>query len=325
MDTVAASRIRARVVVAGLLVAAMASVLLAVPPLRRVLAQIGQMRPAYVTAALGLELASCASFVVVFRLFFPGLPRASARRLAWVEEGSGALLPGGGVGALAVGGWLLHRAGMSTSTIVRRSSGLFLLTSATSAAVLVGAGVLLLTHAASGPHDLLRAGIPAVGAAGAVVAVLVLSSRATRSTRPGVQDLGAGVGEALRAVTRPHWRLLGALGYLGFDIGVLWATFAAVGRPLPVAALTVAYIVGYIANLLPVPGGIGVLEGGLAGALIAYGAPATQAAAGVIVYHAIAFWIPSLGGLLAYARLRHDPAAAAAGGAGNVPYGAKAY
>lgn len=52
------------------------------------------------------------------------------------------------------------------------------------------------------------------------------------------------------------------------------------------------------------PGGFGVLEGGLAGALIAYGAPATQAAAAVIVYHAIAFWIPSLGGLAGYALLR---------------------
>ena len=47
-----------------------------------------------------------------------------------------------------------------------------------------------------------------------------------------------------------------------------------------------------------------MLEGGLAGTLIAYGAPATQATAAVVVYHAIAFWIPSLGGLAGYARLR---------------------
>jgi uncharacterized membrane protein YbhN (UPF0104 family) len=46
------------------------------------------------------------------------------------------------------------------------------------------------------------------------------------------------------------------------------------------------------------------LEAGLAGTLVAYGAPATDAAAAVVVYHAIAFWIPSLGGLLGYALLR---------------------
>ena len=62
-------------------------------------------------------------------------------------------------------------------------------------------------------------------------------------------------------------------------------------------------LIGYLANLIPVPGGFGVLEGGLAGALIVYGAPATQAAAAVIVYHAIAFWVPSLGGLVGYALL----------------------
>ena len=38
--------------------------------------------------------------------------------------------------------------------------------------------------------------------------------------------------------------------------------------------------------------------------LILYGAPATQAAAAVVVYHAIAFWIPSLGGVIGYALLR---------------------
>jgi hypothetical protein len=36
--------------------------------------------------------------------------------------GSGALLPGGGVGSLAVGGWLLHLAGMPTREIVRSSA-----------------------------------------------------------------------------------------------------------------------------------------------------------------------------------------------------------
>ena len=55
------------------------------------------------------------------------------------------------------------------------------------------------------------------------------------------------------------------------------------------------YIIGYLANLIPVPGAVGVLEGGIAGTLVLYGAPLTQATAGVLIYHAIAFWIPSLG------------------------------
>jgi hypothetical protein len=47
-----------------------------------------------------------------------------------------------------------------------------------------------------------------------------------------------------------------------------------------------------------------VLEGGLAGTLVLYGAPVTEATAGVLIYHAIAFWIPSIGGLVGYRRLR---------------------
>jgi hypothetical protein len=97
----------------------------------------------------------------------------------------------------------------------------------------------------------------------------------------------------------PSWRLLGAVGYLGFDIAALGALFGATGDAIPVDALVLGYVIGYIANVLPIPGGFGVLEGGLAGMLIAYGAPPARAAAAVVVYHAIAFWIPSFGGLIA--------------------------
>jgi uncharacterized membrane protein YbhN (UPF0104 family) len=223
--------------------------------------------------------------------------------------GSGALVPGGGVGALAVGGWLLHRAGMSTKRIVERSSGLFFLTSATNVVFLFGAGVAL-ALGVDGPHDFLREGLPATAAVAVTAAVLALprlTRRAALQPRGRaalLQELVAGIGVAERALLQPSWRLLGALGYLGFDIGVLWATFKAVGYTPAVAPLILAYIVGYLADLIPVPGGIGVLEGGLAGALVVYGAPATQAAAAVLVYHAVAFWIPSLGGLLAYSMLR---------------------
>jgi Lysylphosphatidylglycerol synthase TM region len=80
--------------------------------------------------------------------------------------------------------------------------------------------------------------------------------------------------------------------------------FAATGHPMPVDALVVGYLIGCLATMLPVPDGFGVLEAGLAGMLIAYGAPATEAAAAVVVYHTIAFWIPSLGGVIGYAFLR---------------------
>ncbi len=99
--------------------------LLAVPDLRPVLHEVGAMNPALVIAAVVLELASCLSFVVIFRAFFPEIPKRVAREPAWSQMGSGALLPGGGVGSRAAGGWWLHLVGMPTREIVQRSSALF--------------------------------------------------------------------------------------------------------------------------------------------------------------------------------------------------------
>src|SRR5207248_2975072 len=94
------------------------------------------------------------------------------------------------------------------------------------------------------------------------------------------------------------WRLLGSLAYLLFDIAVLWSCLRAVGPAPPVLAVVVGYQVGYLANLVPIPGGVGVLESGLLGALLLYGLPAAPTAAAVVLYHAIALWVPSVGGTI---------------------------
>jgi uncharacterized membrane protein YbhN (UPF0104 family) len=302
-------RLLRRLLTVAVLAICVITVLLAVPDLRPVAGEIADMNPGLVAAALGLELASCLSFVVIFRLFFKPIPRTVAREMAWSQLGSGALLPGGGVGSLAVGGWLLHLAGMSAQQIVRRSSGLFFLTSAINVITLAAAGLLLLLGITDGPHDILRAGLPVLAALGAIVLALGLPSltRRVSGKHPNaawLNDIGVGIPDARHALTHPSWRLLGALGYLLFDIAVLWTTFAAVGPLPPLAPLIVAYLAGYLANAIPIPGGIGVLDSGLVGALTLYGLPVTHAAAAVLVYHAIAFWIPTLGGTLAYARLR---------------------
>ncbi|MBV9195972.1 MAG: UPF0104 family protein [Solirubrobacterales bacterium] len=285
------------------------TVLLAVPDLRPVVHEVRTMNPLLVAAAVGLELASCLAFVVIFRLFFAGLPQPAAQEMAWIQMGSGALLPGGGAGSLALGGWLLHLAGMPAREIVRRSSGLFFLTSAINVLTLGLAGVVLLSGAGDGPHDLLRAGLPVLAA----LSVTLLVFAAPPLTRriavdhhrlAWLDDIGVGIPSARRALARPDWRLLGGAGYLLFDIAVLWTTFAATGLRPPLAPLVLAYLVGYLANAAPIPGGIGVLDAGLVGALALYGLPITHATAAVLVYHAIAFWLPTLGGTIAYGRLR---------------------
>src|SRR5689334_8570892 len=210
----AGGRITLRVAAAVLLSVAIGSLLLAVPGLRGVGSQITHMRLGWIAAAGALELGSCAAFVVIFRLFFDELPAGPARELAWTEEGSGALLPGGGLGALAIGGVLLRKAGMSTRSIIDRSSALFFLTSAVNVAALVGGGALfaIAVPGTSGSSVFLRAGVPILGGVAATLAVLavpLLVARSPQRAWPGwLVDLAAGIDRARASVRRPSWRLL---------------------------------------------------------------------------------------------------------------------
>jgi uncharacterized membrane protein YbhN (UPF0104 family) len=303
--------IRRRLLVAVILATATVTLVLAVPPLRGAARQIDAMDPDWVLVAVVLEIASCVGYVVVFRWFFDQVSPGPARELAWTEEASGALLPTGGVGALAIGGWLLRQAGMSTRQIIERSSALFFFTSAANVAALVGGGAMLATGAMGGTDTVVLAGVPiligAVSTSATLTVPIALRRLPRRHWPTWLVDMAAGIDGAVGALLHPSWRLIGAVAYLGCDIAALGAAFAATGRGIPIDVLVLGYIIGYIANMLPVPGGFGVLEAGLAGTLILYGAPATRAAAAVIVYHAIAFWIPSLGGLIGYAQLRRRP------------------
>jgi hypothetical protein len=83
------------------------------------------------------------------------------------------------------------------------------------------------------------------------------------------------------------------------DIAVLGIAYAAVGAAPPWAGLLLAYCAGQIAGALPVtPGGIGVVEGSLTLALVAFGGAASITLAAVLLYRLIAYWacIP-LGGV----------------------------
>ena len=120
---------------------------------------IERVNPLWIAVAVALELASDTSFVVVYRLFFDRLERRDARAIAWTSQAAGALLPGGGVGGYAIGGWLTRLTGQPAGWIVRRSSALFFLTSAVNAAAVIVPGALLLAGL-PGPHEFLLPDCP---------------------------------------------------------------------------------------------------------------------------------------------------------------------
>jgi uncharacterized membrane protein YbhN (UPF0104 family) len=91
----------------------------------------------------------------------------------------------------------------------------------------------------------------------------------------------------------------------------------AFGSPpaLPIVAL--AYLVGQVANTLPIPGSV---SGGIAGVLLAFGVPVGLALPAVLAYRTLAVWLPlpaaitAIPGLRAtIARWAREDSAAAAG------------
>jgi uncharacterized protein (TIRG00374 family) len=102
---------------------------------------------------------------------------------------------------------------------------------------------------------------------------------------------------------RDPW-LLGALADWGFDIAVLWASFRAFGRSPPGAVIVMGYYVGTLANVLPLPGGIGGVEGGMIGSFLGFGVQKSLAVIAVLGYRTISYWLPAIPGAIAYWRLR---------------------
>jgi uncharacterized protein (TIRG00374 family) len=117
--------------------------------------------------------------------------------------------------------------------------------------------------------------------------------------------LSAGVQESLELLRRPSPLLAGGLvGYLAFDVAILWATFNALGAAPAIPILCIAYLIGELGGLIPVPGGIGGVDLGLVGTLVLYHVPVGAATGAVLAYRAIALVVPAVLGLLAFVALK---------------------
>jgi hypothetical protein len=277
--------------------------LLWVAPPGDVVRQIGDMSPAWVLAAVALELGSCLSYVIIFRCFFPEPPRSVSRTVAWIAMGAGAVLPGGNISSAAASGVLLRRHGIGTRRLLTRCAALLALLTGFGFAVNGLAGVWLLVGLPGGPHDLSHTGIPilvSVAVLGAATLTVAAGRRLGATAPRPVRAVAAGLQGAWSAVLAPHWRLVGVAGFLCLDMAALWAACAAIGHPLGFPAIVIAYCIGYLATAIPMPAGLGVLDTGLAAALVLYGLPPAASVGAVLVYHAISIWVPALGGLIAW-------------------------
>jgi len=277
--------------------------LLLVAPPSQVIESVTDLDPRWLAAAVGLELGSCLSYVLVFRRFFPEASRPVSRRVAWIAMGAGAVLPGGNFSSAAATGLLLRHQRIGARGLVERCGALLCFLTLFGFAVNGVAGAVLLLGIGRGPHDLAHAGIPilvSLFVIGSATIAMLLGRRFGARAPAAARAVAGSLQGARDSLFAPHWRMLGAAGFLWLDMAALWAVCRATGHPLGVLALALAYFIGYLATMIPMPAGLGVLDSGLAGALVLYGFSPAASVGAVLVYHAIAIWVPGLGGLAAW-------------------------
>ncbi len=290
--------------------------------------QLERGNPLWLAVGAGFELLSIVGYAVLFRTVFArGVSRLSWRASIEIPLAGIAairLLAAAGAGGVAVTVWALRRAGMSTRVIACRMAANYSIQYSLYLLALVVCGFGLWSGAFSGGGPTALTLLPAILSAvalilGAAMGLVPgdferrlenLSRRSGRIGRLAARfatlpaTLGSGVRTALSLIRNRHWGLLGAVAYWAFDIACLGASFRAFGTTVPVAVLVMGYFLGTLGSLLPLPGGIGGVEGGMIGAFAAFGEPAGRAVIAVLAYRAISFWLPTLPGIGGYVTLR---------------------
>jgi uncharacterized membrane protein YbhN (UPF0104 family) len=309
----------------GYLVAAYLVVRL-IPTLEEAFRSLQHVSWEWIVGAMALEVVSETGFVVSWRgvvdpertLERDGRGNRMDRRVAWAQLGAGLLVPGGTLGGMGVGAWILHRFGMPPKQIAERQFNLSFLNTAISALALIVFGIGLATGIFAGEESLLLTLLPAAVAAIGIVAALLIARRASKYAErveakhpkiaTSITTLADAVADTRTLFHRGGWTsVLGAVFYFGFDLLVLWTAFFAIhAHPVPAFAVVVmADVIGALGGSLPLPASIGTI-GGIVGMLIVYGVDHNPAVAAVLLYQAIGLLVPLTGGGIAYMILRRD-------------------
>jgi putative heme transporter len=285
----------------------------------------------WLALAAVLEVFSFLGYMALFRAVFArGNSRIDWRasyEITMAGLAATRLFASAGAGGIALTAWALRRSGVEPRIVACRMIAFMVLLYAVymGALVIVGLGLYVGLFAGSNPFALTL--VPAI------FGVTVISIFLAVSLLPGDFDrlvkrwshggrLGrwagraatapaaaaSGVRTALDLVRTRDPNLLGAVAWWGFDIAVLWACFHAFGGSPPVAVVIMGYFIGMLGNTLPLPGGIGGVDGGMIGAFSAFGIPVQLAVVAVLAYRGFAFWLPTLPGGVAYLQLRRTVA-----------------
>ena len=279
-----------------------------------------------------LEALSFAGYVVLTRAAF----RVAAPRIGWRASTEITLagvvatraLATGGAGGAALTAWALRAAGMAARTAGRQLTGFLVALYSVFFVGLLLLGVGLAAHVLPGSAPRGLAVLGALVAAG-VIAVAVslfvapadIERRARRAARgdgrvarlarrlAAVPAVGHEGTKAALGIMRGNWSApAAAVAWWAFDIAVLAVSFVTFGSAPGLSVIVFCYLLGHVANVIPVPGGVGPVEGGMIACFAASGVPLALAVVAVLSYTAISTWLPVLPGVYGFWRLRRTAA-----------------
>lgn len=256
-----------------------------------------QARPQLLIISLILLIVTFFLAALSYKLL--ALHKTILRQLLVLELAAAAvnrLLPAG-LGGLGLNGWYLlkhkHSAPEATAVISTNNLlGMLVHASAFIAMLCLGYGRL--------PHGLVISSTAVV----LLVIVAALLIAIGLKFRRKIGQFLINVWRSLKSYRkRPLQLITAAAAQLCLTICnvlILELSMRAAQIDMPLSTVFVVYSLGVLLGaLMPTPGGVAGVEAGLTGGLVAYGASLDLAAAAVIAFRVVTFWLPIIPGALA--------------------------
>jgi uncharacterized protein (TIRG00374 family) len=291
--------------------------------------------PIWVLVAFSFCVLSFFSYVALFR----GVVGERVVHLEWGESyqitmaglAATRLFSAGGAGGIVLTYWALRKAGMPRRQTACRMVAFLVVLYAVYMLAIVVDGILLRTGVLNGENSVGLTIVPAA-LAGIVIVVFLLIAlipqdldrrmaaftqgyrfrRLFHRLASAPATLASGTRTAIAFVREPSrggLALLGAVGFWGTNIGILWASFHAFDVEVPLGIVIQGFFLGMVANLFPfAPGGVGAVDAGMIGAFVLFGIPGNAVFPAILTYRLIAFWLPIPPGIAAFVQLRRTVA-----------------
>lgn len=283
----------------------------------------------WIVMALVFQILAMASYILIFQGVHVPPDSVITYRESYLITMAGLaatrLFAAGGAGGVALTAWALRRSGMPRREVAERMLAFLVLLYGVYMAAMIICGLGIYVGLFNGPKTFALTLLPAVIATVLILITLAIGlvpgdlERRLDRWKPKNSHLAAlvrrlaaapasasgGVRFAITKLRHPDAAMVGTVTWWAFNIAVLYAAFRAFGDAPPIAVLVMGYFVGLLGNLLPLPGGVGGVDGGMIGAFVAFDEPASTAFLAVFVYRLFAFWLPSVPGAIAYFQLRH--------------------